>query len=281
MLKRKKFVAPAALLAVVALGGGCGDEEKSDGGSPMGDGGGGGTLDRSYTIIPITDTDATNKYTQPHTVFFLNADNHMPVMGQPESVVSVDGVVEIMGWPADTQIMLWTVGNKDAGTYDSIGTGPTGSGEEFIYMSSTGSADLVAGAAQFELKPDRAAVTIGIYYTPGGPGTPRMGNVACARVYLDGNPSELDEDSDQRYVEDVLPALGPNETYQRGAVYFGNMPKGAHSVKISVDEGKTMVDGELTFEVFAAREDAKGEDKNVIYTLGFDSPVPTPDTCTK
>ena len=281
MLKGKKFAAPAALLAVVAFGGGCGDDETPDGGSGNGMGdGGGGTVDRTLTIIPITDSNTDNKYVQPHTVFFSDLATHMPVMGQPESVVSVDGVVSVIGWPVDRQLETWTVGNPEAGTYDAIGTAPHDSGEEFIYLSSTGSADLVADAAKYEQKPDRAAVIIGIYYTPGGAGTERMGNVACARAYLDGNTSELDENSDQRYVEDVLPAIGPNETYQRGAVYFGNMPMGLHSVKISVDGGATLVDAELTFDVFAARQDAKGPDKNVIYTIGFDSPVPTPEGCT-
>jgi len=65
-----------------------------------------------------------------------------------------------------------------------------------------------------------------------------------------------------------------------GRFYFGNLAKGEHTLKVSMDGGSTFIAQRSIF-VGKARQDASSPFKALLYLVGLDvkGPNPTPASC--
>jgi hypothetical protein len=165
---------------------------------------------------------------------------------------------------------------------ESIHMTPPDSGENVIRISQVGTASTAEMTGNFVGKQDQVAIG-GAVYRVDAKGK-RIGSIGCARVYVDDeqHPSTT---TDQRYIAaNGLPTTIDklDKTLSSGKFYFGNITKGKHTFKVSVDEGKNFI---ATLEVFVplTRDDATGDFKNVLVLMGIDVPGadPTPAGCPK
>jgi hypothetical protein len=65
-----------------------------------------------------------------------------------------------------------------------------------------------------------------------------------------------------------------------GRFYFGNLPKGQHTLKVSLDDGDTFI-AERSVFVGKTRAEAESPFKSLLYLVGIDvkGPNPTPANC--
>ena len=304
MIKSSALTSAFVALSCATLGSvGCGEDEKDKtggggeedaGGATGGDNtegnnegtGGDGTYDVSFTLVPILAVDDSAPITTPHKVVALNSvtgeDLDPAVTTTTESGT---GKFTLKGLPEDTAVAIYVAGvgpvETTSSTYDTmlLNFNPK-AGDPLFRISSVGTYTLAASTGGFEAKDDRAALSGGIYWAPGGK---RSGTVGCAKVCLDGKlPGD---DVDVRYIAaSGLPTTPDkqDQTIRSGRFYVGNLTEGSHKIAASLDDCKTILGKEIEFFVPFSRAEAQSDLKAVLLQMGIDVDVkanPTSSTC--
>ncbi len=301
MIKDRAVLSTFVALSCMTLGaGGCGDD-KTDGKADPGDnntggdtGGGdedggstgGGTYDASFTLVPILAVDDTTPIATSHKVVVLNSLTGKPLDPKVETTtVSGTGKFTLKGLPKGTPAAIYVAGvgpvETDSSTYDTmlLNFNPQ-AGDPLFRISSVGTYTLAASTGGFVAKDDRAALSGGIYWAPGGA---RKGTVGCATVCVDGKAAT--DDLDVRYIASSgLPTTleMQKETIRSGRFYVGNLTEGAHTISASLDGCKTIIGEEVEFFVPFSRAEATSPLKAVLLQMGLDLDVkanPTPSSC--
>jgi hypothetical protein len=243
------------------------------------------TVTLSSTLVPITADDESTPIKVPHDVVLYDAESGKPLDPAVEGKTTSSGKLSLTV-PTTKMFSIYVKGVGPAteadSTYDTMVLNyNVKGGETLLRISSSGTKATAESFAKFTGLEDRAALSGAIYWAPGG-GT-RKGAIGCAKVYIDGQ-SAPDEDQAQRYIGSTpLPVTleAQDQTTRRGQFYFGNIKTGEHTIKVSIDDGKTFIHEEK-FYVPYTRTDAKSETKAFLYQLGLyvDAPAnPTPESC--
>lgn len=288
VMKRKVWTSAIMLMGALAVG--CGDDKDDKGdGDKNGDAGtgGGGVKEWTGTLVAITADNADAPILTPHKVSLLNSDTGEPLDPPVETMTSSQNGQATLPIDREKNIAIYIEGVGPAGgamsSYDTVmlNINPD-SGDQLLRISSAGTLQIAEGSGGFQAKPDRAAVTGAVYFSPG---KVRKGAIGCAKIYIDGHENPEDHDFDQRYMaaSSPLPALlsAQDQTSRRGQFYIGNMTEGEHTIKVSLDDGETFI-VEQTFFVPFSREEAKSPTKSVLMQLGLDVDTatnPTPASC--
>jgi len=291
-----------ALTSIAALG--CGEDE-----DPEGDGGGGGNdagtggedggtgctgtrPDRMLTLIQVLGQDENAFISTPHKVQLLHLDGTKfdpPV----EAMSNTMGKFTAKGQPCGTEAWIHVPGvgpaSDNMSTYDSLSLSAPDSGDNLIRISTVGTAATAETTGKFTSDPERIAIGAAVY-TVDGTGR-RTGSVGCAKVYMDGDMHPA-PNTDQRYISGVLPTTWDvlSMTQRSGKFYFGNVVKGNHTFKVTMDDGATFLDlrqpdgstaKSVTINVPFARKDATSEFKSFLVLFGVDvvGGNPTPASC--
>jgi hypothetical protein len=97
--------------------------------------------------------------------------------------------------------------------------------------------------------------------------------IGCVQVWLDDDPNHPPQAGDLRYVNaGGLPtphAQQDKTEATRGALLFANLAKGKHTMKFSVDGGKTFF-GTTEFYLGKSRDDASSPFKAILYQIGIE-----------
>jgi len=288
---RKQFCA----LILSALWFACGDDgggEATKSATPDAVGGGEFFV-YNGTLVSILAVDETMRIGVPHLIELRNNETGAPfdppitTMSAPEtgaiSYRSPKGIVK--------QLWVRGTGTGTDATYDTVLVNASSeTSDKLIRIASSGLVSIAEGSAGFKGRSDRAALAGGIYWTPN---KTRMDTVGCAKVYLDGATGP-DVEQDQFYnAANGLPAprtcpepaggcVPVSQTLSGGRFYFGNVKVGNHTLKVSLDDGKTFV-GETKIFVPYSRAEAASPSKNVLVQMAIDLDVPanpTPAGCT-
>jgi hypothetical protein len=281
---KKRGILASALLLSGALAIACGDDSDDKDTGPQT----GATRDVSLTLVLITAVDDSAPIADPHKIIVLDSETGKPLDPPIETTSeAVTGKILLKGVPADKLVNLYVQGvardPEATSTYDGVILNvPPDTGETLLRVSTQGTAALAGQVAGFTPAADKAGVTGTVYWSPGGV---RKGAVGCAKIYIDGKTANAD-DFDQRYVyTNRLPATisTQSQTLRAGSFYFGNVPKGQHSLQISLDDGQTFInDEDIEFTVGTVRGEAASPYKSVLYQLGIDIKTeknPTLDSC--
>ena len=100
---------------------------------------------------------------------------------------------------------------------------------------------------------------------------------------MDG-ATTLDEAAAQRYIGSGGLPTGSEFLSQTlrgsGRFYFGNLAKGQHTLRVSIDDGRSFI-ATATFFVPYSRAEATSESKEMLVQLDIDieGPDPTPTSC--
>lgn len=292
--------------ALVAMGSiaaiGCGDDgdkgnETVDGGGAtpgggmMGGGGDGGGAEScagkkrtwSGTLVPVLDQNTNNPIKTPHKIVALDNETGQPLEGGKYSAMTSasNGAWEIKDVPMDKPIAFHTAGQGDAmtGFYDAVtinvkcDTAP----EPLSRISAAGTATLAEMAAGYTAKPEAAGLSVGVYHVVNGQ---RLGTIGCVKAVLDDS-EEATKAADLRYVPagGIPSATATMSEKVRGAMLFGNIPKGKHKLKFTVDNGATYF-GETEINIFRSRSEAESQFKSILFFLGIEVPEDkTPAGC--
>ncbi len=289
--------------ALVAMGSfaaiGCGDDgdkgsetpDAGGGGTPGGgaDGGGGGAscsgkkLTWSGTLVPVLDQNTSNPIKTPHKIVALDNETGQPLAGGMYSAMTSasNGAWEIKDIPMDKPIAFHTAGQGDAmtGFYDAITINVTceTAPEPLSRISAAGTATLAEMAAGYMAKPDAAGLSVGVYHVVN---RQRIGTIGCVKAVLDDSEAAT-KAADLRYVPagGIPSATATMSEKVRGAMLFGNIPKGKHKLKFTVDNGATYF-GETEINIFRSRSEADSQFKSVLFFLGIEVPEDkTPAGC--
>jgi hypothetical protein len=273
---------------------GCGSDGEDDTGSTADAGTGGGGSDAggsaaketelNLTLVAITADDDSNPILTPHDVELYDAKTGEKLDPPVTGKTATSGKLKLTV-PADDAFSLYVKGVGDPAvadsTYDTMVLNfPVNGGDKLLRISGAGTKASAEGTAQFTASQDRAALSGAIYWAPGGV---RKGSIGCAQIYIDGQ-TEADVDQAQRYQATSplpVPLEKQSETSRRGQFYFGNLKTGNHTIKVSLDDGKTFIHEESFFAPFT-RDEAQSETKAILYQLGLyvDLPAnPTPADC--
>jgi hypothetical protein len=265
----------------------CGDDtdgekpdasQDSDGGMEPSDEDGGKTeaktQSRCGTLVAITAADTSAPILAPTKIIVLNSDTGEPLVPEVSTTTSSkDGTWCLKDIPSESPIAFHSIGTGDdkTGYYDSIvlNVKPSTPDDPLSRISSASTASVAGATGGFTAKPEMGALSGGVYVIRDGK---RVGAIGCAKVYIDDEPHPA-EKYDERYINDQsLPttldkqqATLPN----RGTFFFGNLPKGKHKLKVTVDDGKTFFN-ETDIFIGLAREDASSAYKAVLYQIGLD-----------
>lgn len=282
MVVDKKFrflISTAALCGALSIS--CGDESEDGDSGDTGDNNAQGEemVTKTLTLVPITALDDSAPIADVHHVSFLDSTTGLAFNPAVEGDTTAGtGKITITAPKRISDVYIVGVARTpvETSTYDTVilNTDPA-AGETLLRISSQGTASLAGSVAGYAARDDRASFSGAIYWAPDGA---IKGAVGCAKVYLDDNTGNA-EDEDQRYV-------GPNRlpttyakldhTLRGGSFFFGNMTKGKHKVRVSVDNGKTFIpEAEVSFNVTVARQDAKSPFKSVLYQLPIYVKTPT------
>jgi hypothetical protein len=229
-------------------------------------------------VIPLG-PDASVVVEEPHQIQILSAETGQPL---PWMTVSQawTGRFTFTGVPLSPFLILHVSGEgpDDAATstYDSLTFLAPRSGDRLVRVPTVGTGAVYPTAGGVEQLPDRAPLEGVVYRVSAG--WQRIGVVGCAQVFLD-QESHPALQADQRYVAaDGLPTT--LEKLSRtlpgnGKFYFGNLTKGLHTLRVSMDGGKTFV-LERTFYLPFTRAEATSEHKDLLIDIGLDIPDSTP-----
>lgn len=292
------FAALTALSTVAACGGSDDKEEKDSGTEPTGDAGGEKpkTYDMDLTLVGVLDLQPVAAV---HKVELLSAETGQPFSPKFETNTAQSaGTFSFKSVPREGGAWIHVIGNGPAGggmsTYDSLSLSAPDSGDKLIRISTAGTAMLAEGTAKFTADMDKIAIGGAVYKTDAT--GKRIGAIGCAQVFLDDTttlPSASDDPYSIRYVAatglpaplgDTAPALNKTLSGTTGGKFFiGNVSKGKHTFKVSMDGGKTFIEG-ATKEIFIpfSRAEATGETKAFLVLIGLDLPAgmdPTPAGC--
>ncbi len=279
------------VLMLGALCLGCGDDSGDDDTGAQTDAGStqtdaatsGGTF--TSTLVSITAENASAPIRVQHKVSLLN-DKGEQLTPPVTTLSGSDGKVTLANRPADgVSIYVEGVGPADVNesTYDTVVLNHNwDSGETLLRISNRGTLQLAESLSDFQADQSRAAVSGAVYWTTDG--KLRKGAVGCAKLYIDGKTAP-DDSQAQRYVGSTgLPAtLAARQSTVKdsGRFYIGNMTKGEHTIKVSLDDGATFI-AEKKFFVGKSRAEAASPTKSIIYQIGIDTVAPTnpqPTTC--
>jgi hypothetical protein len=279
----------SSLLLLGALALGCGDDaggSKDAGTPPGGDGAVAQTLvTYNGTLVPILAVDTTAPVAVPHLIELLDNTTGQPLV-PPVSTMSVAGTGAIaLTGPRGQHIMyVHGTGTGSEGTTDTVLlNADVDIHDPLIRISTAGLGPIAGQTGGFTEVPDRAALTGAVYWLVDNK---RMGTIGCAKVYLDGLTAP-DTDSGQLYTGASglpVPLSMQSQTLKTGVFYFANIKPGAHTMKVSLDEGKTFIGEETKFYIPFPRSQAKSETKAVLAQLAFyvrGPSNPTPSTCTQ
>jgi hypothetical protein len=298
------FVALASIGAIACDDGEDGDDgtEESPTGGMGGDTGGntggatctGNRPDKKVTLIQVLGQDESAFISQPHMFVGLKPDGSaydppVTAMSNTSGQATLKGraCTEEPGW---IHVLGYGPASDSMSTYDSLTLSAPDSGDNLIRISTVGTAATAETTGMFKADQSKIAIGGAVYISE--PGGKRTGSIGCAQVYMDGNEHPA-PGTDQRYIKGVLPTTWDklSETELSGKFYFGNVSKGVHKFKVSLDKGATFVDmrkwdGSLTKELEINipfnRDDAKGEFKSFLVLFGIDVPGgKTPAGCTQ
>jgi hypothetical protein len=238
---------------------------------------------RSGTLVPATAVDATVPIRIPHDIVVLNAATGEALDPPVRATSDSQGQFLLPIHPTDVDLALHVEGQGDASagnaTFDTVVLG-FGAHDPLVRVWAAGTASIPQQVAGFSARQDRAQLRGTVYVTRAGR---RVGVVGCAKLLLDG-ATGLAIDSDQRYVSaNGLPTtpgtLAATEP-ARGSFYFGNIAKGMHTLRVSVDDGKTFI-ATRRFVVPFSRAEATSAYKDMIVQLAIDieGSNPTPANC--
>jgi len=262
-------VRSSAVLLLCAPYVGCGDDDNNNvadaGGSTGGDGGGGGgeTFTFRGTLVPVLATDTTAPIANPHLIELLSPTTGLPLVPPITSMSApVTGAIDITGPKGRLLTYVHGAGTGENSTVDTVLDGDASKyTDPLVRISSKGLAGLAQGSGDYTPMPDRASMFGAIYWVQNGA---RKGTVACAKVYIDGATAP-DLDQSQRYTAASglpVPLAMQSETGAGGVFYFGNAKVGAHTLKVSLDDGKTMTTETPVYIPFP-NSAAKSEQKSV------------------
>jgi hypothetical protein len=176
-------------------------------------------------------------------------------------------------------------------TYDSLSLSAPDSGDTLIRISTVGTASIAETTGKFTADKEKIAIG-GAVYQIDNTGK-RIGSVGCAQIFLDDNTTPPAEGADPlatRYVASsglpaplgtTSPAINKTLAGAAGGKFFiGNVSKGKHTFKASLDGGKTFIAEAEIFIPFT-RNEATGEFKNFLTLIALDVPGkdPTPAGC--
>jgi hypothetical protein len=283
----------ACIITTLALATACGDAAETmssaadAGSSDERDGEGSGppaSLDIEGCVVPVLASSCNEGLSVPHQVELLNAKTGEPLPGFKTTSAS-GGKYAFKNVPGDIEVAVHAIGvgaaSEAGSTYDSISIFVPNTGEDLLRVSTVGTAGLAGAAADFKPADDRAPVT-GAVYQVDATGK-RIGQIGCAKVFLDSEPHPA-IGADQRYnasngIPTTLRKLDKTLA-NSGRFYFGNMPKGEHTFKVSLDDGKTFI-AERKLFVGRSRTEADSPFKSVLYLVAIDvkGPNPTPAGC--
>lgn len=309
--KMSGAVSISAFVALTAVAGfACGgdDKEETDGGNggqPSGMGGGdagggngdcngdeGTRPDRDLVLINVTGSSASEFIGKPSKVEVIDGDGK-PLSPPITAMTNTSGQFKLGGTPCSLKgawIHVTGTGTTDEDTYDSLSLSAPDSGDTLIRASFVGTVKLAEMTGGFTAMDSKVAIG-GAVYRVDDKGK-RIGTIGCAQIYMDGN-AHPKEGVDQRYVQGALPTTWTtrDKTERTGKFYFGNVDKGEHTFKVSVDGGKSFLKlrpiegGEtveaVTIKVPFVRSEAKGPYKSFLALFGIDVPGsdPTPADC--
>jgi hypothetical protein len=298
--KSNVWVVAFVALGLVAIAcGDDGDDDEDAGGTTAGMGGTGGTTGGSMggneepyvadgTLVPVTASDTSAPLPAVHKIELLNAADGQP-LSPPLSTTSESGTGKwkIEGVPAAARVAIHVEGAGDAatGTYDTVilNVYKDIPDDPLTRVSSAGTATIAEGSAGYTAKAEAAALSGAIYIVQN---KMRVGAVGCAKIYVDDKPSPATE-YDQRYIDgNSLPTTldKQGQTLRSGRFFFGNLAKGKHTLKWSLDNGATFVGDPVEVFIGKGRMDASSAFKAILYQVGIDyippdGKNPTPASC--
>ena len=220
----------------------------------------------------------------PHSVDIL--DNQTGAQLTPAIHLTSEantGVVSGQIPPGKHIVWIHGAGNANTGTIDNVlvNVDPA-TAEDLITVFPADVINAAEQSAQVTARGDRAALTGELYWTKNGQ---RQGTIGCAKVFIDGKTS-ADTDQAERYnaAPDSLPVplADQDQTGKSGLFFFGSLTKGAHTIRVSVDDGKTFVGSPVTFFVPLTNSEASSALKRVLVQLVVDLAAPadpTPASC--
>jgi hypothetical protein len=253
---------------------------------PFVDGGAANPSTFTGTLVIPLGPDASVVVEDPHHVQLLAAETGKP-LSPPLTTVSTawTGLFTFTSVPFSPFLILHVSG-KGAGdaatsTYDSLTFFAPHSGDRLVRVATVGTGAVYPAAGGVEQLPDRAPLE-GVVYRVSAGGK-RIGVVGCAQVFLDQERHPALQ-ADQRYVAaDGLPTTLEKLSRtlsSNGKFYFGNLTKGRHTLRVSLDGGKTILP-ERTFYLPLTRAEATSEHKDLLIDIGLDIPdsAPAPADC--
>jgi hypothetical protein len=286
--RRAAFIITALALATACGDGGETASSPEDAGPSAPREGEGGappaTIDIEGCVVPVLASTCNEGLSVPHQVQLLNAKTGEPLPGFKTTSAS-GGKYAFKGVPGDLEVAVHAIGvgpvSEPGSTYDTISVYVPNTGDTLLRVSSVGTAGLAAASADFTPADDRTPLS-GTVYQVDASGK-RIGQIGCAKIFLDGEPHPAIS-ADQRYnastgIPTSLRRLDKTLA-NSGRFYFGNVQKGPHKLKVSLDEGKTFIAEREVF-VGKSRAEANSPFKAVLYLVGIDvmGPNPTPANC--
>jgi hypothetical protein len=241
------------------------------------------TRTASGTLVAITATDTSAPIKIPHKIVVLDAETDEPLGPKFQTMTSAsDGTWEIKDIPRGRPTSLHIQGTATDGTYDSVLTNVTvtTADDALTRISSASTASVAGILSGFTPAQDKSALTVGVYHVRN---KKRLKVIGCTQAWLDDDPSQPPKEGDLRYVgAGGLPtpiSVQDRTEVSRGAMLFANIAKGKHTIKLSVDGGKTFF-GKTEFFINKARQDSTSEFKGILYQLGIELPEDmTPPNC--
>jgi hypothetical protein len=273
----------SAFLLLCAPHVGCGDDDKgvADAGGGSGSDGGGSDLFTYHgTLVSIFATDPSGAVGIPHLLEQLDNDTGAPLV-PPVTTMSaaVTGVITFTGPKGKHLTYVHGTGVGNDSTVDTViaNADPSDIDDPLIRISTKGLSGVAEGSADYKAMPDRAGLTGAVYWLLDHK---RRGTVGCAKVYIDGATGP-DLDQAQRYNAPSglpVPLTAQSETAAGGVFYFGNAKEGKHTLKVSLDDGKTFPGGETTVFIPFSNSEAMSDQKGVLVQMALYIEAPTNPT---
>jgi hypothetical protein len=221
----------------------------------------------------------------PHRIRVLRAADGMP-FDPPIELTTLAGLGSfgVPPIPGNVPITLHVVGEGPASnpssTYDSVKIGYDPTTDSMVRIHNVGTATIQSVTGGYTIRQDRAPLDVTVYVRDDNR---FVGAVGCAQAFLDGSSTAAAE-ADLRYTaaNELPTTLSMLSATRRGAgrFSFGNISKGPHTLRISVDGGATFI-AEVPFFVPLTRAEAVGDYKTVYMRLdvAVTGADPTPASC--
>lgn len=230
-------------------------------------------------VVSVLATDCGGGLPVPHEVELLDAKTGVALPGFKTTSAS-GGKYSFKNVPGDVAIAIHALGvgptTESGSTYDTVSFYVPNTGDNLLRVSSVGTAGLTGMAAGFTPADDRAALSGAVYQVDDS--GRRIGAIGCAKIYLDDQPHPA-PGLDQRYnASNGIPtALTKLDQTLAGAgrFYIGNLTKGEHKLRVSLDDGKTFI-AERSVFLAMSRQEAASPFKSILYLMGIDVKGPNP-----